>query len=394
MNVTFKTFQSGVGDCIFLLLKQGESHFSIMVDCGVFTDEIKNYVQNNLSNHIDLLIVTHIDSDHILGIESMLTTISPAIGKILFNCYQRDPNTAPISLTPQQKRRLQSIQSEINSVFSDIIEHEVSAQQAIRALSTAILNKWESQWDRPYIALDAKNEEPLGKWGTIKFLAPTMEQINALDREFKSILFSELFVEKDGIEFNNSESIYEILIKYANLHEQEKVDDHKIATSDLEQVLKDAAEESPKENNITPSNKASLAFVWEKGDNKILFLGDAKPGLVHKGLHHHYPSETWPMKFDAIKIAHHGSHYNTTEDLMEHIDSEHFFMTGGEDGVRPSEAALGRILLRPLKCGLTKRILHVNYPTALTNRLKKDTTLQKKYHFEVDYDQNEYEFTL
>ena len=221
MVVTFKTFQSGVGDCIFLLLKQEEKQFSIMVDCGEYTKEIKRYVENDLNKQIDLLIVTHIDSDHIMGVETMLTTTpNLTIGKILFNCYQRDSCKAPVSLTTQQKKRLEGIQSEINSVFHDIMEQEVSAQQAIQSLSTAILKSWKSQWDRPYIALDAKNEISIGEWGTIKFLAPTMKQINALDKEFKSILFSELFTEQDGIEYKNSESIYEILIMYANLHEE------------------------------------------------------------------------------------------------------------------------------------------------------------------------------
>lgn len=394
MVVTFKTFQSGLGDCIFLVLKQGDKQFSIMVDCGEFTEVIKHYVQNDLNNHIDLLVVTHIDSDHILGIETMLTTTRPTIGKILFNCYQRDPGQAPISLTLQQKQRLQGIQSEINSVFRDIIEQEVSAQQAIKDLSTAILKNWKSQWDRPFIALDAKNEESLGKWGTIKFLAPTMKQIKALDMEFKSILFSELFTEQDGIEYKNSESIYEILIRYANLHNKETIEEHETAAFDLEQTLTSAAEEPVNENSITTSNKASLAFVWEKGNSKVLFLGDAKPELVIKGLLKHYPVGPWPMHFDVIKVAHHGSHNNTTESLMDHIDSEHFFLTGGEEGVRPSEAALGRILLQPLKCGVTKRTLHVNFPTTLTNELKKDKALQKKYHFQVDYDQNKHEFTL
>lgn len=395
MKITFKTFHSGIGDCIFLLLKQGEKQFSIMVDCGEYTEEIKNYVQNDLHNHIDLLIVTHIDSDHILGVETMLTaTHGLAIGKIIFNCYQRDSGKEPITITAQQKKRLQGIQSEINSVFRDIVEQEVSTQQAIKCLSTAILKRWRSQWDRPYIALDAKNEISIGEWGTIKFLAPTMKQIRALDKEFKSFLFSELFTEQDGIEFKNSESIYEILIRYANLHREEPLEEHDTATSDLEQALIEAAEEPVKENSITTSNKASLAFVWEKGNNRVLFLGDARPGLVVKGLLSHYPTGPFPMRFDAIKVSHHGSHFNTTEDLMEHIDSEHFFLTGGEEGVRPSEAALGRILLQPLKCDIYKRVLHVNYPTSLTDKLKKDKALQKKYHFAVDYDQNKYEFTL
>ena len=394
MRITFKTFQSGLGDCIFLVLKQEDKQFSIMVDCGEFTEVIKHYVQNDLDNNIDLLVVTHIDSDHILGVETMLATTRPTIGKILFNCYQRDPGKAPVILTLQQKQRLQGIQSEINSVFRDIIEQEVSAQQAIKGLSTAILKNWKSQWDRAFIALDAKNEESLGEWGTIKFLAPTMKQIKALDLEFKSILFSELFTEQDGIEYKNSESIYEILIRYANLHNKEAIEEHETAASDLEKTLTCAVEEPVNENSITTSNKASLAFVWEKGNSKVLFLGDAKPGLVIKGLLKHYPNGPWPMHFDVIKVAHHGSHNNTTESLMDHIDSEHFFLTGGEEGVRPSEAALGRILLQPLKCGVTKRTLHVNFPTTLTDGLKKDKALQKKYHFQVDYDHNKHEFTL
>lgn len=395
MVVTFKTFQSGIGDCIFLLLKQGEKQFSIMVDCGEYTEEITNYVQNDLHKHIDLLIVTHIDSDHILGVETMLTaTPDLSIGRIIFNCYQRDPGKAPITLTTQQKKRLLSIQSEINAIFRDMVEQEVSAQQAIKCLSMSILKSWKSQWDRPYVALDAKNEISIGEWGTIKFLAPTMNQIKALNKEFKSILFSELFIEQDGIEFKNSESIYEILVRYANLYEEEPFEEHETATNDLEQALIEAAEESVNENSITTSNKASLAFVWEKGNNRVLFLGDARPGLVVKGLLRQYPIGPFPMRFDAIKVSHHGSHFNTTEDLMEHIDSEHFFLTGGEEGMRPSEAALGRILLRPLKCDINKRVLHVNYPTSLTDKLKKDIVLQKKYHFIVDYDQNKHEFTL
>ena len=90
MRVTFKTFQSGVGDCIFLLLKQGETQFSIMVDCGRYTPEISQYVKRTLRKRIDLLIVTHIDADHNEGITKMLLNIPDlAIGEIWFNCYQR-----------------------------------------------------------------------------------------------------------------------------------------------------------------------------------------------------------------------------------------------------------------------------------------------------------------
>ena len=70
MKATIRTFQSGCGDCIFLILedeKSGES-FHIMIDCGVFTPKIKAFVEHDLGLRIDMLIVTHYDDDHIAGI--------------------------------------------------------------------------------------------------------------------------------------------------------------------------------------------------------------------------------------------------------------------------------------------------------------------------------------
>ena len=50
MKAKVRTFQSGCGDCIFLILedeKSGES-FHIMIDCGVFTPKIKAFVEHGL----------------------------------------------------------------------------------------------------------------------------------------------------------------------------------------------------------------------------------------------------------------------------------------------------------------------------------------------------------
>lgn len=68
MYFKFKTFNVGVGDCITLLLKNKEKEMHIMVDCGNYTPEVNDYVENEFHNHIDYLIVTHIDNDHINGL--------------------------------------------------------------------------------------------------------------------------------------------------------------------------------------------------------------------------------------------------------------------------------------------------------------------------------------
>ena len=184
MLITLKTFQSGSGDCIFFLLQEGEKKYNIMIDCGDYTPAIKEYVKVTLGKQIDLLIVTHIDEDHILGVEQMIKeTPDLNIGRIIFNSYERPQGQPETPLTDFQKKRIASIQSELNCVFRDAIENQVSALQAIKGLSKTILENpvLKDKWERGYTALDAKKEIDLNEWGTIKILAPTMNEIKALD---------------------------------------------------------------------------------------------------------------------------------------------------------------------------------------------------------------------
>lgn len=85
MKLLFPT--SGNGDCIFCLAaKDDGTFFSMMVDCHVFTPEIKAIVTDTLHCHIDYLVVTHIDIDHIDGICNMLNQMPELkIGHIIYN---------------------------------------------------------------------------------------------------------------------------------------------------------------------------------------------------------------------------------------------------------------------------------------------------------------------
>ena len=72
MKLLFKTFNCGAGDCLFMTLKNETNSFHIMVDCGSLKDEILAFVNNELCKRIDLMVVTHIDNDHIAGIATLL----------------------------------------------------------------------------------------------------------------------------------------------------------------------------------------------------------------------------------------------------------------------------------------------------------------------------------
>lgn len=62
-----------------------------MIDCGKFTSEIKDFIMNELDLRIDVLLVSHYDNDHVLGLIDMLKDTDLAnleIGKIIYNCFQ------------------------------------------------------------------------------------------------------------------------------------------------------------------------------------------------------------------------------------------------------------------------------------------------------------------
>lgn len=91
MKCYFRSFDASIGDCnIIRLVKDDGRQYVIMVDCGMYTKKLKEYLQTTLYNRIDLLIATHIDGDHIQGITSMLKNHEGlSVGEIWYNCYRR-----------------------------------------------------------------------------------------------------------------------------------------------------------------------------------------------------------------------------------------------------------------------------------------------------------------
>lgn len=403
MTATIKTFHSGTGDSIFLRLEEGELSYTIMVDCGWYEEPIRHYVQDTLGGKIDLLIVTHIDNDHIVGVRDMLgmSGISGIkVGRIIFNCYQRNALGEKKKLDKYQQERLSAIEKEIGLIVGDIVEneeHDVDAPEAMKGLAATILGRRDLKraWDKDYTVNGMDID--LKYLGKITFLSPTMKEIENLDNEFRHVLFDELNVDHTMGVWNKKEDLYEILLRYAMLQSPaaDEVGDKDVAgTNDLEDELKKAAKEPVDTNSISAANKASLAFVWEKNEHRILFMGDANPDVVVKGLLDHYKEKPFPVLFDAIKVSHHGSHYNTTAELLRHVDSAHYFFTGGTEGKRPSEAAIGRIVLREPPEGISKRTLHFNYMTTFVEKLKGDKALQEKYQFGVETSRNEKKFAV
>ena len=387
MVVTFKTFQSGLGDCIFLVLKQKDKRFSIMVDCGKLTDAILSFIQDDLDGKIDLLVVTHIDNDHISGLTSLLSEHSGLqIRKILFNSYHRE-NLGPRKLLNEKQLAILSELKCRCPLLAEETEGKANAKEAI-SLSECILKKdeWRNAWERkPVVKGDIID---LGDFGKIIILSPRQEDLGLLEVQFKKEFWAK-FYDKYARQYDSEEVIYEILLR---LWETTLIETQADKVSYIKPTKKSfmKAADAPVQSVSLP-NQCSIAFVYEYERHKFLFLGDADPEIVTRALKEFYIDRT-PLMMDLIKVSHHGSSHSTTKDLIKITDSKHYYFTGGNRQERPSLETIARIITSPLN-GQECRILHFNRK----NQVLKDLIVMPElvdFPCEIDLDNHQYEVEI
>ena len=388
MQVKFQTFPVGSGDCITLLLKNGDKEMHIMVDCGLYKPEVNDYIKNEFHGHIDYLIVTHIDNDHISGVIEMLkSTPNLTINRIFYNCYQRTTD----DLQEWDEKMVENMKRVYGHlpVVVDMLEQKIKAETSMTLAELILENEnWKRAWRREYItenslAIDLEND-----MGRFIFLSPTKKALDDLDKEYRTLFWKTLYKQKKE-DYKKEETIYESLMRIIEQEDNEGLDEEPVSSKVLdENALKFYADEKMK--GLSPANEASIAFIWEHKEHRILFMGDANPNLVVKKIGDVYKDTPKPVLFDAIKISHHGSAHSTSKELVSVADSERYFVTGGASA-RPSYQALSRIIIAPLPEDLSHREIRYNRENDILKSLASNESLKDKLHYSITANANEYE---
>lgn len=395
MEVKIKAINVGRGDCFFLCLSKEDKEFNIMIDCMKYNDDVKAMVEVTQKKHINLLVVTHIDNDHVPGVTDMLDSVDGlTVDEIWFNCYQREPESPAQELTQYQKERLMELKGNL-PIVADLMQGKVDAEDA-RLLSEAILD-YEKRvgkniWKREYVTTNL-GDVPLGKdgeWGNIHIVSPTIESIKELDKEFRK-MFRTLFFDKHEEPLKDDVSIYELMIHYVNQKQEQLEQGLKVDSADEFNEAKFRAMVNIEDDKDRLENVSSIAFVWSYEGHRVLFAGDANHKQLAKQIGDDYNEER-PLIFDAIKVSHHGSTTGTSLKLMELIDSGKFFIPCGTKKV-PSLPTMAKIITRDLPASITCRNIHYNKATEnirqIANNADKLLNLPK---YELK-DENEFEFT-
>lgn len=272
------------------------NEFIILIDGGsaqTFTYSLKNELKN--ISHIDLLILTHIDSDHIAGLikffkSSLIDRIS--IEEIWMNNSDLvEANNSVLISTSQGDH------------FKNLI---LEKKPNVRLTNVSTLDK------------------TINRAG-IKFsiLSPTPEIVTKLYERWE---FLSLQGEKKSKINISSET--------------------KVYTQSLEELSKIPF--SPEKNiNADIFNSSSISFLLECTDLSLLLLADSRPEVISKSIKGLGNNERKPLKVDYVKVSHHGSLNNTSQELLSLINCNQYLIStngGSANHKHPSRECIARIV--------------------------------------------------
>lgn len=355
------------GDCI--LVEFQTSHY-ILIDGG-YVDTYENYLLPTLKEiesrggKLDVVVVTHIDGDHISGIIRLLEDKPIGIGEIWYNGYK---HIQSVAVTTEDKETFVH-----RSICKESLSEQckpISAKQGC-TLSALIARNgipWNTPWRGNTIM--APMSFTLGD-AIIHVLSPNNEDIGALEFFWKKRLIKDGLLKKahseeywdDAYEFSLSKDM-------PGFHLHEK----KVSKSyDLLKLCKEAYEPDG-----SASNGSSISFVLETKGKRLLFLGDSHSETVVVSLRALYGEEKAPYIFDAVKLSHHGSYNNNSPELFKLIVSDKWLVsTNGAKYNHPDMPTLAHIITK----GKGMKI-YFNYYLPICKELS-DGLYHKDFDFEI-----------
>ncbi len=335
------------GDALLVSLEYSQGRRKhIMIDGGTektFDDDPSGLYKEldqiqKLGEYIDLLIITHYDSDHIGGILKMYEEgryRSDFVKKVWFNSGEE----YPIPIQPPKGRK-------------------VSAEQGYNLQKHL---KVDGSWTGKEPILRLKNYADLEKELGVKItvLSPDPEHMPNLQKHWDD----------------------ELRRKEIKVSRGRKAKDW-----DYGQKIEELAAKKFEQEDSDP-NGASIAILLEAGDKRLLLLGDSWPGTVIESLESLGYSSDNPLKVDYVKLSHHGSKGNLNEKLLELIDCVDFIVsTDGKRFKHPDKECLARIIMDHVRKGNEKELIfYFNHSRKeYYDILKVDgEDIKQRYNFDI-----------
>jgi beta-lactamase superfamily II metal-dependent hydrolase len=339
--MTIEALPAGFGDCLLVSCPVGKRVWSMLVDTG--PDETYPALKRRLSElpvasdgrrHIDLFVVSHIDHDHIGGAKLLIEdkALALSFGDIWFNA----PPTPRIR---------------------GVAEGQLLA--TLLGAGPADL-PWNEAWSGGPVSTPAKG-------GGVQLGAKNLPKLTLLS--------------PSPGELQDLYKVWAKELKRLRLKQRDLPDGMPSMRGARTTALEDLAKRDTPVDKAIP-NGSSIAFLLEHKGTSALFCADAFPGVLTPAIQSLTARRglTGPLPVDVIKLSHHGSRANVTNDLLNVVKARHFvFSTNNSYFQHPNEEAVARVIV-----DADAPTLWFNYDTP-QNRRWDAAALKKKYGYQVVY---------
>jgi hypothetical protein len=337
------------GDALWIEYGPEDALHHVLVDGGIMAtgrDQLRRRVDAvGTPLHFELLVITHIDLDHILGVLQFLDDLPAGVtfGDIWFNGWDQLKAAGMEPLGVKEGIRL-----------SDILQRD---HRRI----------WNKAAGGRAIALDAEDAVvaySLDAGMKIKVLGPTQGQLSRLRDRWADVVEEFAAAERaedEGVEPPGSST--------------DGIGAEPTGTIDVPVLAATGFEEDD-----TVPNGSSIALALEYGGRTALMLADAYPSVVARSLRSLAPAGRFEA--DVVKVAHHGSRSNTDRELAAQVAAPTwiFSSNGANNTKHPHREAVARVL----HYGSGVKTLVFNYRTRF-NQVWDDADLMGKYGYEAIY---------
>lgn len=313
------------GDSLILHCAKGDNTGIIVVDGGTCSNPRLNYFVKAVEelDSIDLMVLSHHDSDHISGILHYF------------------------------KRHLSDNTLSAKSIWANCADHidfetsdKISARQA--ATLASILDQLQIDGKITWRS-DIHNQLPVVDYpfATIEIIGPSIDTYRKFQERYEEARPKSV---TSLISSNNS-------------------------NNDIDMTLDDLSKRSKTPPDSSDyqilANMASISFILRCDDLSIMMLADSFPQEIVECLTNKGYSKDNKLKVDFIKIAHHGSQHNTSNELLDIIECDNFLIStnGGTGQSRhPQRETLANILCHSERDFSRTINLYFNYPLSTVQR--------------------------
>ena len=341
--------QAEYGDCFILESKSGKDSVNVLIDGGpyqTFKKHLKPTLKKIPSNgKFDLVVLSHIDNDHIVGLLDLLAEIK----------NQRESG----------KKELVEVEKIWHNSFNDLLELHEEPKKLLRKIFSAkgmaeVQNIKESLIMKGF--QQGTDLTMLAKLLKIP-INPDFDKIIVVNDKTRSIHLNNIGIHLLGPTKKNVDRLRKEWNKWLRKKKTEET-----VVGLLELLDKSVP------------NLASITFLASIKNRKILFTGDGLGNDIADMLSKNSMlDKNGKFYVDVLKVPHHGSDRNTTQEFFNRVIAEYYIISANGRDENPSLDTLEWIIVSKHSHKGIRKIIFTNMTPNVKKVLQKYDPKKFKY---------------